>query len=81
MGQNHPHDFTKRQKLLAEHPAIDALLVSVDAFAVGTRRAAADLGIDIPGKLKIATRYDGNLARESDPQLTALNLHLDEIAG
>ena len=40
----------------------------------------ADLGIDIPVRLKVATRYDGNLARECDPPLTALNLHLDEIA-
>jgi DNA-binding LacI/PurR family transcriptional regulator len=66
--------------MLSQHPEIDALLVSVDAFAVGARRAAADMGMDVPNQLKIATRYDGNLARECNPPLTALNLHLDEIA-
>ena len=66
--------------LLVQHPELDALLVSVDAFAVGACRAAKDMRIDIPDRLKIATRYDGNLARESSPPLTALNLHLDEIA-
>jgi DNA-binding LacI/PurR family transcriptional regulator len=77
-GSAGAYDVTKR--LLSEHPELDALYVSVDAFAVGARRAAADLGIDIPGELKIATRYDGLLARASDPQLTALNLHLDVAA-
>ncbi len=77
-GSDAAYDATKI--LLTEHPDIEALLVSVDAFAVGARRAAADLGFDIPGKLKIATRYDGNLARECDPPLTALNLRLDEVA-
>jgi DNA-binding LacI/PurR family transcriptional regulator len=66
--------------MLSQHPEIDALLVSVDAFAVGARRAAADLGVDVPDRLKLVTRYDGNLARECNPPLTALNLHLDEIA-
>jgi DNA-binding LacI/PurR family transcriptional regulator len=77
-GSKGAYDVTNR--LLSENPELDALYISVDAFAVGARRAAADLGIDIPGELKIATRYDGLLARESDPQLTALNLHLDAVA-
>jgi DNA-binding LacI/PurR family transcriptional regulator len=56
------------------------LCVPVDAFATGAVYAAADLGRDIPRDLKIATRYDGLRARESRPQLTAVNLHLPEIA-
>lgn len=66
--------------LLRDHPEIDALCVPVDAFATGAVQAAADLGRTIPGDLKIATRYDGLRARESRPQLTAINLHLPEIA-
>jgi DNA-binding LacI/PurR family transcriptional regulator len=66
--------------MLAQHRDLTALFVSVDAFAVGARRAAADLGIDVPGRLKLATRYDGNLARECDPPITALDLHLDQVA-
>ena len=52
----------------------------VDAFATGAVQAAADLGRNIPRDLRIATRYDGLRARESRPQLTAVNLHLPEIA-
>lgn len=66
--------------LLRDDPNIDALCVPVDAFATGAVQAAADLGRAIPGDLKIATRYDGLRARESRPQLTAVNLHLSDIA-
>jgi DNA-binding LacI/PurR family transcriptional regulator len=66
--------------LLSKHTELDGLFVSVDAFAAGTRRAAAELGRTVPGDLKMATRYDGIHARESDPPLTAVNLHLDELA-
>jgi DNA-binding LacI/PurR family transcriptional regulator len=55
--------------LLSKHTELDGLFVSVDAFAAGTRRAAAELGRTVPGDLKMATRYDGIHARESDPPL------------
>ncbi len=66
--------------LLRERPGLDALLVAVDAFAVGARAAAADLGLAVPDRLRIATRYDGVLARDCDPALTALDLNLDRLA-
>jgi DNA-binding LacI/PurR family transcriptional regulator len=66
--------------LLNGDSKIDALCVPVDAFATGAVQAAADLGRNVPCDLKIATRYDGLRARESRPQLTAVNLHLPEIA-
>jgi DNA-binding LacI/PurR family transcriptional regulator len=77
-GSEGAYDATRR--LLSEHPQLDGLYVPVDAFAIGARRAAADLGIDIPGDLKLATGHDGCLARECDPPLTALDLHPDELA-
>ncbi|MDB5656137.1 MAG: putative rane protein [Tardiphaga sp.] len=67
--------------LLTEHPEVDALCVPVDAFATGAVQAAADLGRAIPGDLKIITRYDGLRARESRPQLSAIDLHLADLAG
>jgi DNA-binding LacI/PurR family transcriptional regulator len=66
--------------LLTSHPELDGLLVSVDAFAAGARRAAVDMNRTVPHDLKIVTRYDGFHARESDPPLTAVNLHLDQLA-
>jgi DNA-binding LacI/PurR family transcriptional regulator len=68
------------RRLLQDNPDIDALCVPVDAFATGAVQAAGDLGRGIPDNLKLATRYDGLRARESRPQLTAVNLHLAEIA-
>lgn len=71
---------TACRQLLKTDPAIDALCVPVDAFATGAVQAAADLGRTIPAGLKLATRYDGLRARESRPQLTAINLHLQDVA-
>lgn len=66
--------------LLAQHPTIDAICAPVDAFAVGAAHAARDAGRSIPADLMIATRYDGRRARECEPPLTALDLHLDVVA-
>lgn len=66
--------------LLAAHPDIDALCVPIDAFAVGAARALHALGRRIPQDVMVATRYDGIRARSCEPPLTAVNLHLDEVA-
>ena len=58
--------------LLRAHPEIDGLCVMVDAFAIGAAAAASELGRAIPTTLRLATRYDGVLARECRPPLTAL---------
>jgi DNA-binding LacI/PurR family transcriptional regulator len=71
---------TACHRLLQENPDLDALCVPVDAFATGAVQAALDLGRSIPRDLKIVTRYDGLRARESRPPLTAVNLHLADIA-
>jgi DNA-binding LacI/PurR family transcriptional regulator len=68
------------KQLLTDHPEIDALCVPVDAFATGALQAAIDVGRHVPRDLRIATRYDGLRARESRPQLTAVDLHLPEVA-
>ncbi|MDL2313680.1 LacI family DNA-binding transcriptional regulator [Desulfovibrio sp. OttesenSCG-928-C14] len=67
-------------QMLRDHPDVDGLLALVDAFAVGAARAAEGLGVKVPQQLKIATRYDGLRAKLCRPPLTALNLHLDQVA-
>ncbi|MDN7139881.1 substrate-binding domain-containing protein [Pseudomonas sp. JQ170] len=67
-------------ELLQAHPGIDGLCVPVDAFATGAVRALRDKGLKIPQDVKVVTRYDGLRARESTPPLTALNMHLEEVA-
>lgn len=66
--------------LLADHPGLDALYVPVDAFASGATKAAKSLHRDVPGTLCLATRYDGTRAKLADPPLTAVDLHLDDLA-
>ncbi|MER6988203.1 LacI family DNA-binding transcriptional regulator [Saccharopolyspora hirsuta] len=68
------------EELLAQHPEVDAICASVDAFAIGAVRAAESLGLDIPTDLQVATRYDGVRARTSTPTLTAVDLHLAQAA-
>ncbi|MEG2998970.1 MAG: LacI family DNA-binding transcriptional regulator [Comamonas sp.] len=68
------------RQLLAAHPRIDALLVLVDVFAVGAAQYLQQVGLRVPQDVMIATRYDGLRARTCTPPLTAVNLHLDEVA-
>ncbi|MCQ0969577.1 substrate-binding domain-containing protein [Paracoccus sp. TK19116] len=66
--------------LLTQHPQLDGLLVSVDALATGTMTALQRLGLAVPSDVRLATRYDGMRAQLSRPQLTAVDLHLDDVA-
>ena len=66
--------------LLAAHPDIDAFCVPVDAFASGAVTAVRESGRRIPEDVMVVTRYDGLRARTCVPSLTAVDLHLDEVA-
>ncbi|CAJ0888442.1 putative HTH-type transcriptional repressor ExuR [Ralstonia sp. LMG 32965] len=66
--------------LLREHPDIDALCALVDAFAVGAVRAIGNEGLRVPQDIRVVTRYDGIRARSCQPPLTAVDLHLDDMA-
>ena len=67
-------------EMFKTHPKVDGLLALVDAFAVGAVRAAEGCGREVPRHLKVATRYDGLRAKLCRPPLTALNLHLEQVA-
>ena len=66
--------------LLRDHPDVDAICAPVDAFAVGAVQAARAVGRRIPDTLKVVTRYDGLRSRTCEPPLTAVDLHLDDVA-
>ena len=67
-------------ELLAAHPDVDGLCALVDAFAVGAVQAVARAGKRVPHDIKVVTRYDGTRARSCRPPLTAVDLHLEEMA-
>lgn len=77
-GEDIGHRETLR--LLRAEPGIDGIFAAIDAFASGAVRAARDLGVGVPDRLRIVTRYDGLRAKLSQPPLTAVDLHLPEIA-
>lgn len=66
--------------LLQRFPDLDAVLAPVDAFAVGAVHALADAGRRVPDDVMVVTRYDGLRARTCQPALTAVNLHLGQLA-
>lgn len=66
--------------LLARYPDTDALCVPVDAFAVGALSALRQAGRKVPQDVMVATRYDGLRARTAEPALTAVDLHLEQVA-
>ncbi|MCT4333483.1 substrate-binding domain-containing protein [Paracoccus sp. YLB-12] len=67
-------------RLIRQSPGLDGLLVTVDALATGTLTALSRLGMNVPADMRLATRYDGMRAQLAQPQLTAVNLHLDRVA-
>jgi DNA-binding LacI/PurR family transcriptional regulator len=67
-------------ELLRAHPELDGLCALVDAFAVGAMQALADAGRRVPDDVRVVTRYDGIRARSCRPPLTAVDLHLDDVA-
>ncbi|MCV6595558.1 MAG: LacI family DNA-binding transcriptional regulator [Mangrovicoccus sp.] len=60
--------------------SFDGILVPVDAMATGVMRALRGAGLNIPGDVRVVTRYDGLRARQETPALTAIDLQLDEVA-
>ena len=72
--------YAATRGMLREHPTVDAILALVDTFATGAVRALAELAKPVPQAILVATRYDGIRARESRPNLTAVNLHLADVA-
>lgn len=68
------------ERLLRAEPSLSALCVPVDAFATGVLDAARAVGRRVPEDLRLVTRYDGMRAKLATPPLTAVDLHLDQVA-
>ena len=68
------------ERLLRADPGLSALCVPVDAFATGVLDAARAVGRRVPEDLRLVTRYDGMRAKLAVPPLTAIDLHLDQVA-
>lgn len=72
--------FQSISALISNGRPIDAVLVPIDAMATGVMRALRQTNLSVPARVRVATRYDGVRARSEDPQLTALDLRLEEVA-
>ena len=67
-------------EMVAQGHRMDAVLVPIDAMATGVMRALKEAKLAVPDRVRVATRYDGVRARSEEPQLTALDLRLEEVA-
>jgi DNA-binding LacI/PurR family transcriptional regulator len=65
---------------LVKRSRVDAIFAPFDAYAVAAVKALNALKARIPEDIRVATRNDGNRARDSDPPITAIDLHLDVVA-
>ncbi|WP_258933577.1 substrate-binding domain-containing protein [Nesterenkonia pannonica] len=68
-----------REALQSPSPP-DAIYAPIDAFALGAVDAVRQAGLQIPTDVMICTNFDGPRATTSEPPLTALDLHLPEMA-
>ena len=64
---------------LVKERQVDAIFAPFDAYAVAVVRALNALDVRIPEDIRVATRNDGNRARDASPPITAVDLHLDEV--
>ncbi len=67
-------------EIMKQYPKTDAILVMIDTFATGVMQYLTEKGISVPKQMKVVTRYNGIRALTSNPPLTAVDLHLDDVA-
>lgn len=67
------------KKYLTEHRDIDGVVCSTDFLAHGCLLAARELGIDIPGKLKVVGIDDFQTLHSTDLPLTTYHLPYEEM--
>ncbi|MGC0251279.1 LacI family DNA-binding transcriptional regulator [Pseudactinotalea sp. Z1748] len=66
-------------ELLADHPAITALVGSADQMAMGAMAWLRDHGKDVPGDVSVAGFNDIDVARDLTPALTTVRLPLRKM--
>jgi DNA-binding LacI/PurR family transcriptional regulator len=71
--------FDAADELLASDEPPDAIYTTLDRLGTGVLRAARSRGVSVPGDLMVASYTDSDVARWSNPSLTALALHPDEV--
>ncbi|MFF3623264.1 LacI family DNA-binding transcriptional regulator [Streptomyces sp. NPDC002467] len=62
------------RRLLADRPAVDAVICAPDGAAAGVLRAAAESGRTVGRDFQLASCVDGIAVRSCDPPLTAIDL-------
>ena len=72
-GSTVEHGRAGAHALLAQTPRPTALLAMTDQLAFGALRAAADVGLDVPGELAVAGFDDLPDAALADPPLTTVH--------
>ncbi len=68
------------RQLLDFHPGVDAICISMDAFALGALKALKSRGIRVPEEMLLATRYNSPRIIKALPPITAVELNLKEAA-
>lgn len=77
-GQDAAREATARLWRAGSPP--DAIITSSSIFATGVLRAAEELGVNVPGELRIATATDGPLAEFAATPITALRIDTHKSA-
>lgn len=78
-GNGEDSGYRLTQTILARPNRPDCLIVGNDTMAVGAYRAAAEMGLSIPGDLAIASFNDISVAQFLAPPLTTVRLPAEEI--
>lgn len=66
-------------RLLRSEKRPDAIFATLDSVAIGTVKAANEMGLAIPGDLMVAALTDAAVLRAAVPPVTGLDLHPEQV--
>lgn len=71
--------YQQTRRLLAQNPALDAILYADDAIALGGMRAIRESGLRVPDDLAVVGFGDYELARFASPTLTSVQFDMHRM--
>lgn len=78
-GTTFQHGSAAFERIISEHPEVDAVLCANDIIAIGFMRAALIKGKNIPRDIAVIGCDDVKIARFYTPALTSIQLHEYDI--
>ncbi|UYN99291.1 MAG: LacI family DNA-binding transcriptional regulator [Devosia sp.] len=78
-GKTEQGGYNLAREILSEDRPPEVIVTFNDSMAIGVYRAAAEMGLSIPGDVSVASFNDNSVAQFLNPPLTTVHLPAEEI--